>query len=99
MEEIFNILTKYGTSLEETRKLYEELTPALAEKQAEQYLVGVPRYLTSEDIKELGITTDTGELLEIPEGWMMKVTPPTETVEPSLSFISPGGEELKPEDI
>jgi len=96
MNGISNLLETYGTSLEESRKLLEAVASEL--KRQKQYtFLQTPQFLTPEQVRALGLTTETGEAFTIPEGWMLKAIP-TET-EPILSLKAPTGEEVGLEDV
>lgn len=79
MNGIPDILERYGTSLAETRKLVGELAPAIAKRK--KGFLKVPQFLTAEQAKEYGV--------ELEEGWMLKLTPGRDGVEPSFSYITP----------
>ncbi len=66
MNGISELLQRYGTSLEETRKLIPELTLAF-KKRKKPAIPTAPQFLTSPEAKEYGI--------DIEEGWMLKLAP------------------------
>ena len=96
MSGVSDLLSKYGTSLSETRKLFGEMMPAV-QKEKKYPLLETPQFFTAQDVKGLGLTTGTGEAFELKEGWMLKLTP--NGAEPTISLKSPTGEEVGLEDV
>lgn len=85
-----DILSKYGTSLKETRAMLGELMPAIQRRRKAQYpFLGATQYLTAEDVRDLGLITEAGEPFVLEEGWQLKITPGANGAEPSFSFITP----------
>ena len=85
--EISELLQKYGTSLEETRKLMPKLTEAVERERAIKPTT--PQFFTPEEVKGMGLITEAGEPFELDPGWTLKVTPPVDGAEPSISYITP----------
>ena len=86
-----DILSKYGTSLKETRAMLGELMPAIRRRRetAQYPFLETTQYLTAEEVRELELTTETGLPFELEEGWTLKITPGANGAEPSFSFITP----------
>lgn len=86
--ELKSLLNKYGTSLEETRKLVPKLTEAMRKMRAAKppAFPQVPQFFTPREAKEYGVDLE-------PE-WMLKLTPGSNGNEPNLSYITPAGWEI-----
>ncbi len=98
--DINKILQSYGTSLKELKAFFPKLIAESAKKKKAQYpFLNVPKFFTAEEVKGMGLTTETGEPFELEEGWMLKLTPGKNGDEPSFSLKSPIGEEVGLEDV
>ena len=88
MNGISDLLERYGTSLAETRKLMPRLTEAVKRQRAVKppAFPQMPGFFTAEEAKEYGV--------ELERGWMLKVTPGGDGVEPSISYITSTGWEI-----
>lgn len=85
------IIERYGTSLEETRKMVGELGAAL--KARKYKFLPSPVFMTPGEAAEYGITLEE----PLPEDWMLKITP-IEGGTPTISFITPDKWEIRGED-
>lgn len=90
-------ISRFGTTLEETRKLVGELSQALRQRRRERpeaVTPVTPNIFGKEDIGQYGAEVD--KLIgQMPEGWMFRIGSEGELE----TFISPGGIEKKPEEM
>jgi len=101
MSGISELLQRYGTSLEETRKLVPKLTEAVKQKKAIKppTIPTAPQFFTPEEVRGMALVTETGEPFRLEPGWTLKVVPPVGGGEPRVSYISPTGWEQTEEGI
>lgn len=99
--EVEELLKKYGTSLEETRKLMPELTETIKRRHELKPPAwpAVTQFFTAEEVKEMGLITEAGEPFELELGWRLKVVPPVDGQEPKFSYITPEDWEITQEGI
>jgi len=99
MNGISELLSRYGTSLKETRALMPELTEAVKRQRAIKppTFPQVPRLFDPEEVKGMGLVTEAGEPFQLDPGWMLKVTPPVDGKEPKISYITPENWEITQE--
>ena len=88
---ITEILKKYGTSLAETRKLMPELVESIERERAIRppIVPTTPQFFTAEDVSAMGLVTEAGEPFELEPGWRLKIIPPVNGAEATISFITP----------
>ena len=102
MNGIEELLKKYGTSLEETRKLMPELVESIKREREAMMppaLPTTPQFFTAEEVRGMGLVTEAGEPFELELGWRLKVTPPVDGQEPMISYITPEEWEITQDQI
>ena len=91
--DLTRIVGSWGTSLTETRGMLGEFFDALKEQkdsftQAGRQISEV-KFFTPEEVRQLGLTTETGEPFTLETGWLLKLTPGANGAEPTMSFVTP----------
>jgi len=89
--EIERLLSQYGTSLEDMREMYPQLTEAISKKQLTTTFPTQPLFFTSYEAAQMG--------LGLQEGWMLKMTPAEGNGGYTSSLITPEKWEITESDL
>ena len=89
--QIENLLSQYGTSLEDMRELYPQLTEAIKQRQLTTAFSTVPLFFTPSEAQDMGLLLKEGE--------MLKLTPIEGNGDYTSSLILPTGWEITEDDF